>query len=128
MKSASGFRLVAINLGVDSEDALALARAFWSQLLDTEPADWGAGSQQVVLGQGNEIGFLNIRVRSTTEPQFGHNAAFGLGVIDLDETHRRALDAGATEVYPPTDGLNMPRHSLITDPVGNRVVFWESGA
>lgn len=74
-----------------------------------------------------EAGFLNIRVRSADEPHRGHVTAFGLGVPCLDDTHQRAIAVGAIELYPPTDGQNMPRHSLIVDPVGNRVVLWESG-
>ncbi|MET9020027.1 hypothetical protein ABZV93_08615 [Actinopolymorpha sp. NPDC004070] len=44
----------------------------------------------------------------------------------ITSTGRPAGGRGAAEHYPPTDGENMPRHSLIADPVGNRVVFWES--
>ncbi len=72
------------------------------------------------------IGFLNFRVRSAVEPHFGHRTAFGLGVIGLEETHQRALAAGAVEHYPPSDGVNRPRSSRIEDPVGNRIVLWEN--
>ena len=95
-------------------------------MLGTKLEDWGHGSRQVVLGQGDAIGFFNIRVRSTDESHYGHTSAFGLGVVGLDEAHQRALAAGANEHYPPTDGENMPRHSRFADPVGNRVVLWES--
>jgi len=127
MKAAVGFRLVAVNIGVESDTALEIARVFWGEVLETELEDWGTGSRQVVLGEGDNIGFLNIRVRSAEEPHRGDVAAFGLGVPGLEATHRRALAAGAKELYPPTDGDAMPRHSLIVDPVGNRVVLWESG-
>lgn len=127
MKTAADFRLVGVNVGVDSEDALAVACAFWGEVLGTELEDWGTGSRQVVLGEGDALGFLNIRVRSADEAQYGHRSAFGLGVVGLDEAHERALAAGATEQYPPTDGENMPRHSRFADLVGNRVVLWESG-
>lgn len=127
MKSAAGFRLVAVNIGVDSDAALESARDFWGEVLGTDLEDWGTGSQQVVLGQGDNVGLLNIRVRSADEPHRGDITAFGLGVPGLDDTHQQAVAAGATEQYAPTDGENMPRHSLIVDPVGNRVVLWESG-
>lgn len=126
MKSAADFRLVAINIGVDSKAALDTACGFWGVVLGTDLEDWGSGSQQVVLGEGDSIGFLNIRVRSADEPHYGDITAFGLGVLGLDDVHQRAITAGATEQYAPTDGENMPRHSLIVDPVGNRVVLWES--
>lgn len=127
MKSAADFRLIAINIGVDSEAALDTARGFWGTVLGTDLEEWGSGSQQVVLGEGDSIGFLNIRVRSADEPHHGDISAFGLAVPGLDDVHQRAIAAGATEQYAPTDGENMPRHSLIVDPVGNRVVLWESG-
>jgi len=127
MKTAANFRLVTVNIGVDSETELETARGFWGKVLGTELEDWGTGSQQVVLGHGDNIGFLNIRVRAPRESHRGHISAFGLGVPGLDDTHQRAIAAGATVQSPPTDGEHMPRHSLIVDPVGNRVVFWESG-
>lgn len=127
MQTATDFRLVAINIGVDSEADLEVARAFWGKVLGTDLEDWGLGSQQVVLGEGDSMGFFNIRVRLSDEPHFGHTSAFGLAVPGLDETHQRAIAAGAAEQYPPTDGEQMPRHSLIVDPVGNRVVLWDSG-
>ena len=128
MKSAADFRLVAVNIGVDSDAALEVACAFWEEVLGTTLENWGSPSRQVVLGEGDAIGFLNIRVRSTDEPHHGHKAAFGLGVVGLEAAHQRALYAGATEHVPPTDGENMPRHSRFADPVGNRVVLWEAGA
>lgn len=119
-------RIAAINIGVDSEEALEAACDFWDVVLGTKLEDWGSGSRQVVLGEGDAAGFLNIRVRGENEPQFGHRSAFGLGVVGLDDAHQRAITAGAREHYPPSDGENMPRHSRFEDPVGNRVVFWES--
>lgn len=127
LRPVAGYHLVAINIGVDSEAELATARRFWGQVFGSELEDWGFGSQQIVLGMGDSVSFFNIRVRSATEPHRGHTSAFGLGVPGLDATHQRALAAGATENYPPTDGDQMPRHSLIVDPAGNRVVLWESG-
>jgi len=44
---------------------------------------------------------------------------FGLLVSDVDEAHRRALDAGATEYYPPVDKPWKPRSSCVIDPSGN---------
>ncbi len=126
MRSASDFRLATVNIGVNSDEELATVSAFWSHVFGTALADWGNGGRQVVLGTGDAIGFFNLRVRSNAEPHFGHRAAFGLAVVGLEETHARAIDGGALEVYPPTDGVDMPRHSLISDPVGNRAVLWES--
>ncbi len=126
MTTATDFRLATVNLGVDSQADLEVAARFWGEVLGTALEDWGDGGRQVVLGEGDGIGFLNVRVRSAEEPHFGHRTAFGLAVIGLEETHQRALAAGAAEQYPPTDGVNRPRSSRIEDPVGNRVVLWES--
>lgn len=45
---------------------------------------------------------------------------FGLLVEDLDAAHRRALDAGAAEYYPPVDKPWKPRSSCVVDPSDNR--------
>jgi DNA-binding transcriptional MerR regulator len=126
MSTATDFRLATINIGVNDDDELETAVAFWSKVLGADLEDWGQGSHQVVLGEGDAISFFNIRVRAADEPQFGHRAAFGLGVAGLEQAHARALAAGAVEHYGPTDGEHMPRHSRFADPVGNRVVLWES--
>lgn len=44
---------------------------------------------------------------------------FGLLVSDVDEAHRRAPDAGATEYYPPVDKPWKPRSSCVIDLSGN---------
>jgi DNA-binding transcriptional MerR regulator len=46
---------------------------------------------------------------------------FGLLVADLALAHRRALDAGGAEVYPPTDFAWKPRTSCVKDPSRNLV-------
>ena len=97
MTTATDFRLATVNLGVDSQADLELAARFWGEVLGTALEDWGDGGRQVVLGEGDGIGFLNFRVRSAEEPHFGHRTAFGLAVMGLEETHQRALAAGAVE-------------------------------
>lgn len=44
---------------------------------------------------------------------------FGLVVSDVDDAHRRALDAGATERHAPVDAPWKPRSSCVIDPSGN---------
>lgn len=51
---------------------------------------------------------------------------FGFAVDELDEAHRRALDAGAIEWYAPSDNPGAPRSSGIWDPDGNRVELWQA--
>lgn len=118
-------RLVALNLGARSAEELAVATKFWEALFGSEFEDWGQGSSQMRVGSGDEFFLFNLRVREPDEPQYGHGAAFGLGVRDVDEFHRRALEAGATEHFAPVDVEGMPRHSRFEDPIGNRVVLWQ---
>lgn len=51
---------------------------------------------------------------------------FGLLVSDVDQAHRRALDAGATEYYPPMDKPWKPRSSCVIDPSGNWIDLYQS--
>ncbi len=126
VQGAQDFRVVAINIGVPSEEALGTARAFWGAVFGIYLENWGGPSWQIRLGPDDAFSFLNIRVRSENEPHHSHTAAFGLSVPDVDAVHQRALAAGAKEHYPPVDGENQPRHSLFEDPVGNRCVLWQA--
>lgn len=126
VQAAKDIRIVAINIGVPSEEALQKARGFWEAVLGVKMENWGGPSWQVLLGPDGAQGMLNIRVRSEDEPHHSHTAAFGISVPDLQETAKRALAAGGKEHYPRTDGMDMPSHTLIEDPVGNRVVFWQA--
>jgi predicted enzyme related to lactoylglutathione lyase len=124
MHGVPGVRLAALNLGVTSEEELEVATRFWSAVFGQGFEDWGGPGPQILLGEDPCYRF-NFRVRGPAESQYGHAAAFGLCVQDVDEFHRRALAAGARERYAPVDAEGMPRHSLFEDPVGNRVVLWQ---
>jgi DNA-binding transcriptional MerR regulator len=126
VQAAKDIRIVASNLGVPSEEALQKARAFWEAVLGVKMENWGAPGWQVLLGPDGAQGRLNVRVRSADEAHHSHTSAFGLSVPDLQTTAIRAIAAGGKEHYPPTDGTDMPSHTLIEDPVGNRVVFWQA--
>lgn len=127
MATADDVRLVAVNIGVRSKEELDAVAAFWEAVLETrlDDANGQGRSRQARLGRGAHGFFFNVRVRDDTEPHFGHRAAFGIAVTDLDGVLARALDAGAVEHYPPTLGDAAPRHALIHDPVGNRAVIWQ---
>ena len=127
MPTGDDVRLVALNIGVRSKDELDAAAAFWEAVLETRLEDVnGQGrSRQARVGRDEHSFFFNLRIREETEPHFGHRAAFGIAVTDLDSVLARAMDAGALEHYPPTDGEEQPRHALIHDPVGNRAVIWQ---
>jgi DNA-binding transcriptional MerR regulator len=127
MTTAEDVRLVAINIGVCSVDELEAAAAFWEAVLETTLEDWsGHGlSRQARVGRDDHAFFFNLRVRGEDEPHHGDRSAFGIAVADLDAVRARALSAGGLEEYPPTEGEEQPRHCLVHDPVGNRVVIWQ---
>jgi predicted enzyme related to lactoylglutathione lyase len=127
MPTADDVRLVSVNIGVRSKEELDTAAAFWEAVLETTLEDWnGQGqSRQARVGRDAHAFFFNLRIRKETEPHFGHRAAFGIAVTDLDGVLARAMDAGAVEHYPPTEDEEQPRHALIHDPVGNRAVIWQ---
>jgi DNA-binding transcriptional MerR regulator len=129
MPVASDVRLVAANIGVQSKEELDTAARFWEAVFGTTLEDWtGHGlSRQARVGRDARAFFFNLRVREEGEPHFGHRAAFGIAVADLDAFRGRALEAGAFEHYPPVESEEQPRHCLIQDPVGNRVVIWQGG-
>ena len=124
MDGTAAPRLVAVNVGVKSPEELDAAKQFWETLFGVSLADWGQGGQQARVGSGDSFFYFNIRIRNSDEPQYGHSAAFGLSVDDVDDFHRRALAAGAKEHFAPT-GDGMPRSARFEDPVGNRVVIWQ---
>ena len=88
--------------------------------------NWGGSRWQVLLGPDGARGRLNIRLRSADEAHHSHTSAFGLSVTDVQATARRAIAAGGKGALSPTDGTDMPSHTLIEDPVGNRLVFWQA--
>lgn len=49
----------------------------------------------------------------------------GYLVDDLEAVHRRAVEAGAREIDPPTRYPGMPRRSVVEDPSGNRVFLYQ---
>ena len=127
MASAADIRLVSVNIGVRSTDELEQAAHFWGPLLERPLEDWsGRGrSRQTVVGRSEHAFFFNLRVRDEAEDHFGHRAAFGIAVPDLDAFLDRALELGAVQHAPPAQRGDEPRHCLIHDPVGNRVVIWQ---
>lgn len=50
----------------------------------------------------------------------GTATSIHLYMPDVDATHARALEHGATEIQPPTDQFWGDRHSTISDPFGHR--------
>jgi predicted enzyme related to lactoylglutathione lyase len=74
--------------------------------------------------------FFLLTVAHEANDHGGHEgptgvSRFGLLVAEVDAVHRRAVDAGAVEVYPPADTSWKPRCSCVADPSGNRVDLYQ---
>lgn len=127
MQAASGFRPVAINIGVrDLEEAIAFYEAVFGAPLEVSEAGGRAVHARWRFGEGASFFLFNIRRRDDDEPHRDHVSAFGFNVSDLEGTHARAVAAGAGEHFPPMDEEGLPRHSRFQDPSGNRVVLWQA--
>lgn len=124
MKAVTGFRPVAINVGVrDLEEAIGFYEAVFQAPLDVSPARDHA---RWVFGEGDSTFLFNLRRRSDSDPHRDDASAFGFGVPDLDGAHARAVAAGAREHFPPMEEPGLPRHCRFEDPSGNRIVLWEA--
>ncbi len=124
MKAITGFRPVAINVGVrDLEEAIRFYEAVFGEPLDVsssrDHARW-------TFGEGDSFFLFNLRRRDSVDPHRDHASAFGFSVSDLDTVHARAVAAGAVEHFPPMEDAGLPRHCRFEDPSGNRVVLWEA--
>jgi DNA-binding transcriptional MerR regulator/predicted enzyme related to lactoylglutathione lyase len=53
------------------------------------------------------------------------SSRFGLMVAELDQVHRRALEAGAIEMYAPVETSWKPRSSCVADPSGNLIDLYQ---
>lgn len=126
MRPVEGFRPVAINVGVASlEEAIEFYEAVFDVSFATERSDGRPVHARLQFGAGESFFLFNMRERGPEEPHRDHTSAFGFVVDDLEETHRRAVAAGARQPFPPMDEQGLPRHSRFEDPSGNRVVLWQ---
>ena len=128
MPTADDVRLAAVNIGVRSKEELDTAAAFWEAVLETTLEDWNeqGRSRQARVGQDAHAFFFNLRIRKEIEPHFGHRAAFGIAVTDLDgvlSLGRWTPARWSTTRQPRARSCHDTR--LIHDPVGNRAVIWQ---
>ena len=84
--------------------------------------DGRVGHAEVVIGGARmflsdeypEIGVVGPATRG------GTTVSLHLEVVDVDHSHQRAVDAGATSFRPPGDQGHGNRNATITDPFGHR--------
>ncbi len=102
------------------------ATAFWQQVLDRAPSLQAPGmtefalGPQTVLGLMPEAGIRRLLGTALPNPAVGAGvprAEVYLVVDDAGACHRRALDAGATELSPPAarDWGDVAGYSLAPD-------------
>jgi DNA-binding transcriptional MerR regulator len=116
MPTVTSPRIVQVTINVRD---LAEARAFYEGVFGAEFNEeiW---SFQIGTWPGEEFFLLTV-AHEPDHPGPTGASRFGLLVADVDATHRRALDAGATEMEPPVDRPWKPRSSSLLDPSGNRI-------
>jgi DNA-binding transcriptional MerR regulator len=113
-------RIVGVTINVAD---LSQAIAFYEAAFD---ATWNEDISSFVFGSWPSDEFFLLTVAHGPDTT-GHGAhqgptgttRFGLLVADVDAAHRKALDAGAAERFPPYDKPWKPRTSHVTDPSGN---------
>lgn len=117
----TGCRPCQIKIAVDDIDTAvafyAKAFGFHQEVVRrTEQADYSA----FMFGTyGQDNFFLMHLITGQDRMDLPGRSTFGLLVEDLDVCHARAIEAGATEMFPPHDAEGMPRNSAIRDPSGN---------
>lgn len=119
----AGCRPVQITIHADD---VAEAVRFYSALVDVEFLE---PISSFMFGTYDTDSFflLTIEPQSDEHPDHpGRGTCFSLLVDELDATHRRALDAGATEVHPPMEFEWKPRTSIVDDPSGNRIALTQA--
>lgn len=125
MTPASGCRPVQLKIAVDDIDE---AITFYQQAFGfhydvtrrTDDQDYSS----FLFSKYGESDFFLIHLIEDAVDRPGPTT-FGLLVEDLDTSHQRALDAGATEVVTPHDAQGMPRNSAVKDPSNNWVWLYQ---
>jgi DNA-binding transcriptional MerR regulator len=93
---------------------------FYSQVFDVE---FNEAISSFQFGAWNTDSFFLLTIERLKPEEPGGRSCFGFFVDDLDSVHRRALDAGGTEVHPPMEFEWKPRTSVVDDPSGNRLAL-----
>jgi DNA-binding transcriptional MerR regulator len=127
MATVTGARPVQLKLSVNDTDA---AISFYQQAFGfhydvtrrTEDAEY---SSFVFSKYGEADFFLLHLIADAEQADRPGPTTFGLLVEDLEEAHKRALAAGATEIVSPRDAEGMPRNSAVKDPSGNWIWLYQ---
>lgn len=77
------------------------------------------------FGEYGQPGFFLLVMVDETDIDRPGRSTLGLSVPDLELTHRRALEAGATQAVAITAAEGMPSTSAVTDPDGNWIWLYQ---
>jgi DNA-binding transcriptional MerR regulator len=120
MPQSTSPRIVQVTINVRD---LHQARDFYEGAFDAEFNE-EISSFQMGTWPSEEFFLLTV-AHQPDHPGPAGPSRFGLLVADVDTTHQRALDAGATEIEPPADRPWKPRSSCVADPSGNRIDLFQ---
>jgi DNA-binding transcriptional MerR regulator len=119
-----GNRIVMVNIAVNE---LEQSRQFYENMLDVEFAEERHGDGPVHLnatfGEWNTPSWFLVSLWPDSDR--AGTAAIGFLVEDLDGAYKRALAAGAGDVFGPRNIEGMPRTAQITDPSGNQIGLYQ---
>ncbi len=93
-----------------------LERVFGAQLLDRADTPGGEPAVWMTIRVGDSV----LSVMRPLEGGQPTRSAFYVYVRDVDAVHRRAVDAGARSVQPPTDAVHGDRMATVLDVFGNQ--------
>ena len=127
MVPVTACRPVQIKLAVDDVDAAVTfyEQAFGFHYDVTRRTDEADYSGFVFSRYGENDFFLLHLIDARGDADRPGPTTFGLLVEDLNESHGKALDAGATEMTAPHDAQGMPRCSAVKDPSGNWIWLYQ---
>lgn len=103
---------------------LAKAKAFYGQLLDWRLEEFEGGAYTLIhVGEGVGGGMMQVPA-----PHIPSNWQAYIAVDDVAATTQRAKDLGATVLCDKTEVPGMGWFSVIRDPTGAVVAFWQCKA
>lgn len=108
---------------LQSQD-LTAAKRFYRELLDWDLQESPGGEAaytEIVVGEGTAGGMM-----SSPAPEVPSHWLPYIGVDDVEEVTRRAEELGARVILAPTEVPSKGRYSIVLDPSGASVAFWQA--
>ena len=113
-----GYHVITPILLVEDADALI---DFLKKVFDAQDYQLGRKPDGKVWHADLTIGGAHLMISEAAGPFAALGAAVNVYVPDVDDTYRRALDAGAASVIPPSDRFYGDRNAVVKDPTG---ILW----